>query len=472
MSIRTRTAAWVFGFALAGALLAVLHGRCAAQVSSAGEHGQSLRGKVFDAGGQVFNVRGYGATGNGKTDDTAAIQAAVTASDKAGGGVVYFPPGIYRITSPVKSVNIDTSFEGAGKRASEILNTGAGDAIFIEPGGFTIQRGGFVQHLGIGCGSFLSPPRLGTRGIHAYAMLGRLYEDLSIHGCGVGIELENQNANVWTEETKVSQVMLSNNHFGIELLGQGSASSFAYSEFDFYCEINASPPATSGACFYNSGGWLYNGFLRIRNNMPAKVNRLSPDVIQMDRFAKVSPLLKIDVVGEGADGQPVLAVGDATLIYGVQLNSSMFGAVPYLGHNYPAWSGSKGYGVGAAVSVGCPAGDIMMAVNAGTSGRSAPHWHCGSGTTPSLDLTTDDNNIVWRDVGQTPGANGGLHDPVVGAMLTIQGSDMSRAIPVGVAYGSGDPSFPCYQGNLYVNLAGGPGSTLYACVSGTWTDVK
>lgn len=41
-----------------------------------------------------FSVLFYGATGNGTTDDTAAVQAAITAAQTQG-GTVYFPAGKY-----------------------------------------------------------------------------------------------------------------------------------------------------------------------------------------------------------------------------------------------------------------------------------------------------------------------------------------------------------------------------------------
>jgi polygalacturonase len=43
----------------------------------------------------AFNVRDYGAVGDGKTLDTAALNKAVTACAQAGGGQVRFPPGRY-----------------------------------------------------------------------------------------------------------------------------------------------------------------------------------------------------------------------------------------------------------------------------------------------------------------------------------------------------------------------------------------
>ncbi len=58
--------------------------------------------EIIDAAAiaEVYNVRNFGATGDGITDDTAAIQAAINAIPSTG-GTVYIPAGTYRINSPI-----------------------------------------------------------------------------------------------------------------------------------------------------------------------------------------------------------------------------------------------------------------------------------------------------------------------------------------------------------------------------------
>jgi hypothetical protein len=53
--------------------------------------GEAVPSPVSD----YFNVRSFGAAGDGQTDDTAAFQKALDAAAKAGGGVVYAPVGNY-----------------------------------------------------------------------------------------------------------------------------------------------------------------------------------------------------------------------------------------------------------------------------------------------------------------------------------------------------------------------------------------
>jgi hypothetical protein len=51
-----------------------------------------------------FNVKSYGAKGDNSTDDTAAIQTTIDACASAGGGVVYFPRGIYIVGGELQDV--------------------------------------------------------------------------------------------------------------------------------------------------------------------------------------------------------------------------------------------------------------------------------------------------------------------------------------------------------------------------------
>jgi hypothetical protein len=50
----------------------------------------------------VFNVKDFGARGNGMVDDTAAVQAALAKAAANGGGIVFFPRGRYEIRDTLK----------------------------------------------------------------------------------------------------------------------------------------------------------------------------------------------------------------------------------------------------------------------------------------------------------------------------------------------------------------------------------
>jgi hypothetical protein len=70
-------------------------------------------GKYVSHGDLVFNVKDYGAKGNNSNDDTTSIQNAITAAVSAGGGLVWFPAGTYKVTSTL-DLSTRTNIELAG----------------------------------------------------------------------------------------------------------------------------------------------------------------------------------------------------------------------------------------------------------------------------------------------------------------------------------------------------------------------
>lgn len=78
----------------------------------------------------VFNVKVYGAAGDGTTDDTAAVQAAVDAAaavtgSSSGGATVHFPTGTYKLTDVITLGASKLTIQGAGIKSTWIKQTGS-----------------------------------------------------------------------------------------------------------------------------------------------------------------------------------------------------------------------------------------------------------------------------------------------------------------------------------------------------------
>lgn len=120
-------------------------------------------GPVLDLGGTVLNVKHpkYGAVGDGVTDDTAAIQAAIDAAEAIGdtpsnnGSVVFLPAGRYRTSSDLL-IPQNVIFQGAGQAVTRVQALSGGTftdgMLVLNPdGGFAV--GLQVRDMQVHCAS-------------------------------------------------------------------------------------------------------------------------------------------------------------------------------------------------------------------------------------------------------------------------------------------------------------------------------
>lgn len=125
------------------------------------------------AGLRIFDVTEFGATGDGKTLDTASINRAVDACHSAGGGMVYLPPGTYLSGTVILQSNVTLYVEaGATLLGSKSLAD------------FSPQPG----------------PAAGGDAGQNHLIFARDAEDLGIAGPG---KIDGQGTNFWVPNGRV-----------------------------------------------------------------------------------------------------------------------------------------------------------------------------------------------------------------------------------------------------------------------------
>jgi len=134
----------------------------------------------------VFNVKDYGAKGDGITDDTAAITNAIAALVQAGGGTLLIPGGTYLTSGFIlSSQTVNMAVMGYG--ATLLASGDSQDIIQINKGDNTAT----IQIFGLTInGNHYSD----TNGIHIIDATGVSLNGLNITGCaGSGIWFDNVN---------------------------------------------------------------------------------------------------------------------------------------------------------------------------------------------------------------------------------------------------------------------------------------
>jgi hypothetical protein len=137
----------------------------------------------------VINVKAYGAKGDGTTDDTTAIQAAITAAQTSG-GCVLLPAATYKIAGTLNVTGNNVRIVGAGRRAT-ILNfaNGASDCITVVGVSYASMCAGFqLENVQL---SFAS--KTGGRTLAMQYCTRAVIRDVDVENCYTGFEIYGNN---------------------------------------------------------------------------------------------------------------------------------------------------------------------------------------------------------------------------------------------------------------------------------------
>lgn len=284
--------------------------------------GRAFSGENRTAGVAERNVRRLGAVGDGKADDTAAIQIAV----EAGGGVVRLPKGTYRITKPIV-IELDkvgyTSICGDG--VARIVMAGPGPALkFVgthfksaDPAGFAEnvwerQRmpladglaidGAHPEAVGIeATGTMeLTLTRLHIRNtLHCIHLVGS-NRNLLIADChlyenrGVGIFYDN----VSLHQSNIVGCHISYNRGGGIVSRAGNVRNIHITGCDIESNMGAKMPPTANVLIDCSGSPYGTGEVAI-TGCTIQHNNDSPDSANIRILGRSQPTAKLALVREG-----------------------------------------------------------------------------------------------------------------------------------------------------------------------------
>lgn len=154
-------------------------------------------GLAFDASGNLklpgsldvrgpapyFDVKAFGAVGNGTSDDTAAINSAIAAvAAQTRGGCVYFPTGLYLISSALTTLPNNCALRGADRGSTVLLVASTfltGDIITCPAGGDGIT----IADIAL----FSSTTRTSGAGINTNGCNDIIVQDFTLNGMFNGI---------------------------------------------------------------------------------------------------------------------------------------------------------------------------------------------------------------------------------------------------------------------------------------------
>ncbi|HET8671726.1 MAG TPA: glycosyl hydrolase family 28-related protein [Candidatus Saccharimonadales bacterium] len=208
-----------------------------------------------------LNVQDYGAIGDGTIDDTAAIQAALSEAEAAGGGAVWLPAGNYRVTASLYFAS-KTTIAGAGQSLTKITQATSGVPTLVSRNYLSASGASPTGYVTLHDFKISAPTASGSHGILFRDFYSTIY-NVDISGSDRGIYFTQYN----DVNAVPSGTMVENR---VENCSVRGAAGYAYflgqSDNNKYTDgflINCIASVTSGATSHvfigSSGGWVVDG---------------------------------------------------------------------------------------------------------------------------------------------------------------------------------------------------------------------
>lgn len=197
----------------------------------------------------LYNIKDFGAKGDGTTDDTAAFNNQINAI-KTIGGTIYIPCGTYLITNTITISTPNISFNGQNEACVTLNYTGTGTALKFQMTPFTIMPAGSYSNFGlVGTNS-------GSIGLQTGCIVAGRFENFYVDGFtksgAIGIDAQDRmdcnssSGGGWMERNTFINVWSGGNGHGnntngfvFENVGGGN-NSFGYNRF-LNISVNSGP---------------------------------------------------------------------------------------------------------------------------------------------------------------------------------------------------------------------------------------
>jgi hypothetical protein len=286
-----------------------------------GERGE--KGEKGEAAEEFYvNVKKFGAVGNGVVDDTASIEAAVAVWKTAPYGILYYPPGHYKV-SKQKIIPITVpgqSIQGGGQSASFIEPTEAVTGPVIEWSCMPAsdQPAGHISDItiyGANAGENAVGLRIGD--VVGHSLTNVVVRKFNKTG-GIGIDLKN--INFWTEEFNWQNVTTDDNKTHVQFSREAAATtSFGYATID---GLRLNVFAGQVGIRFKGDVKAYNGSFGITGNLHGVCVG-----IEMLETSQISGHLAVRMETNEAGSVPLKIATEPTIVGSGYMNTGIGGGI-------------------------------------------------------------------------------------------------------------------------------------------------